>query len=96
MRRLRGAETGRWAHHEGGVEPAQPDLDGLRGKVAGDLARRRGQRAEEGQSYGRLQRGSEAFRDGEGLLPCCLRGEEELAADVLDEGRQLHGAMMAH
>ena len=81
--------------HELRLARAQAQVDRGGRELAGDLVRRRRQRLEQRQPDGGLQRGGEPFGQRARLGAARLTGDRELAAEVLDERREVHGASMA-
>ena len=79
---------------EAEVAAAEPHVDGAGGELAGDLLGRLGQRAQQRQADGGLQRGGEPLRQGAGLLATGVGGGEQVAAELVDEGGEIHDVTM--
>ena len=76
---------------EVGLAAAQAQLDGARGQLARDVVGGGRQRIEQHQPDRRIQRSGQALSERAGFVTAGVGGDGELAAEVLDVGRQVHG-----
>src|SRR5215218_1667933 len=84
----------RGGHHEVGLAGAQAQLDRAGRELARDLVGGGGQGVEQHQPGGGLERGGQPLGERAGILAARLGGDEQLAAEVLGVGRQVHDAIV--
>ena len=77
-----------------GLARAQAQLDRAGRQLARDLVRGGRERVEQHQAGRRLQRSRQALGERPGVLAARVGGDGELAVEVLDVRRQVHGASM--
>ena len=82
-------------HDEVGLAGAQAQLDRAGRELARDLVRGGRQRIEQHQPDRRLERSGQALGERAGVLAAGVSGDGELATEVLDVRRQVHGTSMA-
>ena len=91
----RGSSAGAGVTTNSGSPAAQAQLDRAGRELARDLVGGGRQRIEQHQPDRRLERSGQALGERAGVLAAGVGGDRELAAEVLDVRRQVHGTSMA-